>query len=317
MMEQYLQSRSLTIEVTNACPCHCVICPRDKRTKPIKTMDFDFFRRIVDQGVEGGMDILTLCGFGEAFMDKGLLQKIEYVKQQYPFVSIYLSTTGFLLNDFNIGEIVPLLDTLKISHFSDDEETFRKMHGKATDYRTTEIALEKVCALPQNIRPYLIFLFVQTKINEGETTEWIQRWEPKVDEVMVWKTHNWAGQWPSEFTYLEQEPVTSCGRPFHGDLNIHSDGTVSPCCFDFDGKMIIGDLTQQTLKEIYFGDALKRIQEVHQKKTFCDSGLLCAKCDQIRSREGSLVYATNKDRKVGVITSSRLDRMNNVLDGGL
>lgn len=277
-------------------------------------MQFGLFKDILDQSIRGGVDVLSVCGFGEALLDKELVKKLQYVKTTYPQVRTYISTTGYLLDDYAFSNIIPLLDEVKISHFSDDEEIFGKMHGKNIDFRTTQKALERLCNLSQDKRPYLNFLFVQTDINKHEMESWITRWEDKVDEIMVWKTHNWAGQWPETQPHSDRDEMHSCGRPFSGDLYVHSDGMVSPCCFDFDGEMIIGDLNEQTLEEVYFGHKMERIRQIHRDNDFTGSGLLCAACDQVKSREDSLVYASNKMRKVGVITSSRLDRINNVLD---
>lgn len=100
-------------------------------------MQFGLFKEILDQSIRGGVDVLSVCGFGEALLDKELVKKLQYVKTTYPQVRTCISTTGYLLDDYAFSNIILLLDEVKISHFLDDEEIFLKMHGKNIDFRTT------------------------------------------------------------------------------------------------------------------------------------------------------------------------------------
>jgi hypothetical protein len=60
---------------------------------------------------------------------------------------------------------------------------------------------------------------------------------------------------------------------------VQVDGTVNVCCFDYDGAMVVGDLTRQTFSEIYSGAELARIRELHASGQ-ADQLPLCRVCDQ-------------------------------------
>ena len=65
---------------------------------------------------------------------------------------------------------------------------------------------------------------------EHEKNTWLDLWENKFDEVMVWKPHNWVeGREYRDATVKRR----SCGRPEEGNLTVGVDGRVSICCFDY------------------------------------------------------------------------------------
>jgi radical SAM protein with 4Fe4S-binding SPASM domain len=97
----------------------------------------------------------------------------------------------------------------------------------------------------------------------------------------------------------------TCGRPFKGNYFVRANGEVSVCCFDYNHQLIIGDLKRNTLREILLGEALREIQRVHKEKVFEHSEYICKYCDQIYPRDEALLYASNSNRKAGMITTHR------------
>jgi radical SAM protein with 4Fe4S-binding SPASM domain len=94
----------------------------------------------------------------------------------------------------------------------------------------------------------------------------------------VWRPHNWVDG--RDYRAVQQEKLKTCGRPFKTPLQVQVDGTVNMCCFDFDGKLLLGDLKDQTLKEIFQSDMYKKIVECHTTGKYENSGLICKNCDQ-------------------------------------
>ncbi len=60
-------------------------------------------------------------------------------------------------------------------------------------------------------------------------------------------------------------PYSDCRRPFN-TLVIAFDGKVPLCCVDFERHVIVGDLTKQTIGEIWNSDRLTDI-----RRSFLDS----------------------------------------------
>jgi radical SAM protein with 4Fe4S-binding SPASM domain len=67
-----------------------------------------------------------------------------------------------------------------------------------------------------------------------------------------------------------------CGAPYK-TVSILWDGTVVPCCHDFDGAAPLGNLRTHTLEEIWRSEAVMRFRERFRAKRF-DAGEACARC---------------------------------------
>lgn len=145
--------------------------------------------------------------------------------------------------------------------------------------------------------------YLLTEMNKNEMEEFVYFWEPIVDEVMVWKPHNYLyGRKYREIDMINQE---SCGRPFSNALNFDIEGRVTMCCFDFNKELEIGNIKHRTIKEILLGEKLENFRILHRLQNY--QGLLCESCDQRIHNPDSLVYSTDKSRTIRSLNSSRQD----------
>jgi hypothetical protein len=72
------------------------------------------------------------------------------------------------------------------------------------------------------------------------------------------------------------------------------DGTVNMCCFDFDGKLTLGDLKKQPLKEIFTSPLYRKIARCHSTGDFAGSRLICSRCDQRNADKGDVMLYNSK-----------------------
>ncbi len=300
-----LKSDQIIVETSTICPAHCVICPREKYIHKKQIMDFDLFKKIIDDAAQYHVKSLSTCGFGEPFTDNLLFKRFKYAKEKIPGIETYVASNCFLMEPSMFDNIIKYVDILKISFYGATKETYEKIHRGSLVF---EKSLNNVLSLLEKInglkkKPHTIGAFTTNGINQHEIRDWINFWEPKLDEVTVWKAHNWAGL--KDYRKIDHKKQVSCGRPFNGPPFIHVDGTVSICCFDINGKLLIGDMKTQTLYDIFHSDAFKKLTEAHQKGQF--KNYICYVCDQTNPDPSVLLYANNKVRKVGQLTSNLLE----------
>lgn len=62
-------------------------------------------------------------------------------------------------------------------------------------------------------------------------------------------------------------------------LSINWDGSVTACCGDYDNMLIVGDLKEKTLQEIYQGERINMIREIISRDAY-DEIPLCSTCYQ-------------------------------------
>ena len=90
----YFKNKEVTIEVTNKCAAKCVMCPRDKMIQSLEVMSQNLYEKIVIDAFKTGIETINLCGYGDVFLDRGLIEKLKFTKNLKPDCKIYISTTA-------------------------------------------------------------------------------------------------------------------------------------------------------------------------------------------------------------------------------
>ena len=57
-------------------------------------------------------------------------------------------------------------------------------------------------------------------------------------------------------------PVPPCKMPFESLYILH-DNKVSVCCRDYHGEIIVGDLTSETIEDVWHGDKINALRQAH------------------------------------------------------
>lgn len=300
-----LKSKEITLETTNKCSAACEICPREKLTQKIMDMDFDLYKKIIDDASQYEMQSLGACGYGEPLMDKLLFKRLNYARQKLPEGKIYVSSTCYLLDKSIYEAMANYVDILKISFYGMSKKTYELSHRGNLKY---EVSLKNILGFLQyiknrNKKPYTITLLTITDTNKNDVQSFIDFWSPLVNEVAVWKPHNYADG--RSYRKIDHSRQVSCGRLFNGPLYVHVDGRVSMCCFDYNSQLIIGDMKKQTIYEILHSEAYLKLKKAHQDRNF--QGNICYECCQTNFDPTVLVYASNKNRGVGRLNTTLRD----------
>ncbi len=90
------------IECTAACniSCNQACCAPETgitRTRQSGMLDFDLFRRVIDE-VGPTLGRIDFFNYGEAFLHKRAVEMCEYIKGRFPHIYLYTSTNGLALN---------------------------------------------------------------------------------------------------------------------------------------------------------------------------------------------------------------------------
>src|SRR5436309_1750391 len=107
------------IECTAACNISCAqaVCAPETgitRTRQAGMLDFDLFRRVVDE-VGASLVRIDFFNYGEAFLHKRAVEMCEYIKSRFPHIYLYTSTNGLALSEAQARRLV---------HSGIDEVTF-------------------------------------------------------------------------------------------------------------------------------------------------------------------------------------------------
>jgi MoaA/NifB/PqqE/SkfB family radical SAM enzyme len=259
------------IESTNICNAKCVFCPRDEMHRRQGIMSLELFRKIADECVELGITHVRMHNYGEAFIDKQLVEKIAYAKQQGIKEVGVISNGSLITEAVARGMIEAGLDAINISVDASGKEVFEATRiGLKYDKVIANIErLVRIRAESGKRRPKLILSFVRQS-NSSDEQAFIEHWRTIADKVHVTDLHNWAGT-----LNTESDVNYPCYRPWL-TFTVLWDGRVSLCCADFDGKVILGDLNTSSIREIWNAEPYRQVRQQHLESGGPD---ICRACD--------------------------------------
>jgi MoaA/NifB/PqqE/SkfB family radical SAM enzyme len=259
------------IESTNICNAKCVFCPRDEMQRRQGIMTVELFRKIVDECADLGITHIRMHNYGEAFMDRKLVEKVRYAKQKGIREVGMISNGSLITEPVARGMIEAGLDAINISVDASGKEVFEATRI-GLKYDKVIANIERLLRLRTESgkrRPKLILSFVRQN-NSADEAAFIEHWRSIADKIHVTDLHNWAGtlNTKSDVNY-------PCYRPWL-TFTVLWDGRVSLCCADFDGKTILGNLNTQTIAEVWNAQPYRNVRREHLESGGPD---VCRACD--------------------------------------
>jgi len=259
------------IESTNICNAKCVFCPRDAMGRKQGVMDMALFARIVDESASLGIRHLRLHNYGESFIDRRLIEKVRYAKKR-GVAEVGLISNGSLINEDAARGIVEAgLDAINISVDAAGKETFERTR-LGLSYDRVIGNIENLLRIRKELgsrRPKLILSFVR-RDDSVEEQQFVEKWRELADKIHVTALHNWGGT-----LHGRSDVRFPCYRPWL-TFTVLWDGRVALCCADFDGKVILGDMRTQSIREIWNGEPYRHARRLHLESGGPE---ICRSCD--------------------------------------
>ncbi len=278
------------IENTNACNSKCTICPREKMTRPITTMGNKHFFNLVDQAKDLGAQYIGIYGYGEPLIDSSIGDKINYCTLKK--LKTHITTNACFLT-YEVIRILFLakLTSIRFSVHGITKEGYENVH-KGLNWDRTMVHITDFILFNGIEHHYVDTEVTVIPMNGERTSDIIDFWENKVDNLEIWRPHNWING--REYRKVVNRRKT-CGRPERGPVQINSDGKMMVCCFDYYGKMAVGDTYKDSIGTILKNDRFNEIRDKHERNDH--SGLICKECDQLNfpfaiHAERPLIYSS-------------------------
>lgn len=251
-MDEYLKKQNvglfetIELETINRCNGECSFCPVNRKDdkRKFKIMDEGLFKSIVNQLRDMDYDgRIQIFSNNEPLLDKRICDFAKYVKETCSKAHLSIFTNGILLTEDKFNELIKYCDTFCIDHYYEGEPK-----------------------LPENIKK-IVEICNQTPILKRKVI--IQMINKK--EIR----NNRGGQ--SKNRHFTYQLKTNCRLPFK-QVIVRPDGKLSLCCNDALGVYTLGDLTQQTLIDVWNGEKYKSIRDTLAQKG--RKGVaLCKYCD--------------------------------------
>jgi MoaA/NifB/PqqE/SkfB family radical SAM enzyme len=278
----------ILIENTNRCNARCVMCPRETLTRKPGFMAFGLFEKIIKE-VSGAKrkPVVHLHGFGEPLLDDLLPERIRLAKA-FGIKHTYLVTNASLLFPETARKIISAgLDAMKISFCGTDEQSYdATMRG--LNFTAAISNIREFVRIRKELKkrtPKLILQYLPRKADGAGIEEFKTLWRSTLDNSLGDRLNfnaldNFGGG--RAYNPIGEKITSICFYPWSA-LSVLWDGRAVTCCVDYNGVQRLGDLTSQSVKEIWNGPVLSSIRQNFGKLDY--SGFLtCLSCDWVVRR---------------------------------
>ena len=207
-------------------------------------------------------------------------------------ILLHFNTNGLLLTEKMIGEIIDIgIDSVKFSFQGIDNLTYGEMRKGGSYSRLLDIIKMTHRMRGERRVPYISVTTSTTYESEEEITRFRNEISPYCDEVGIGKTkmqHVDVDRMglPEERSKIYENYIKEDKRKLQhmsacpeiwDKLSINWDGSVSACCQDYDNMMIVGNILENDLKDIFQNEKEKRYRAILRDSEY-EKLVLCSNC---------------------------------------
>jgi MoaA/NifB/PqqE/SkfB family radical SAM enzyme len=263
----------IRLENTNACNAHCVICPREKHNRKIGFIDAGLVRRIVGEAKGRRITKFTVQGFGEPLLDPSFSNHVRLIKDELDCPTFTVSNGSMITETLARDLVKRGLDKIKISFYGINKREYEAVHRKLRYERTVQGVMNLVRA--KRAAKSKISIRLQYIGKPWRFVPFFFQWSGKA-RVGYNTLHNYGGG--RAYRQRKRQP-RGCPIVAKPILQVLWTGQVVPCCYDFNGTTVLGDLRRQSISDIWKGQRYQAFRRAHVTNDFRDWPL-CENCDR-------------------------------------
>jgi radical SAM protein with 4Fe4S-binding SPASM domain len=277
----------LWIETSLACNLKCVMCPNKELPGADKgNMDLKLYKKIVSEAA-GFVGDVNIHHRGEPLANPRLGEMIRYAVDAG--LAVRFHTNATLMDEERAREIVDARpDWVSISFDGFQKEIYEEVRKGANFEQTVSNILGFLRARQQagTHKPYISIERIDfRRYREQAHPQQIERLASEfrvagLDEIVVKQEFNWT-----TLDSPERGPsseYTVCTFPWYA-MVICWDGTVTPCPQDYLAHMVLGNVKDKSIREIWNDEQYRELRwkQVNAIETLP----LCRKCDRLNRKQ--------------------------------
>ena len=276
----------LQVQTINRCNGRCGMCPYPYTVhlQPREVMDDALYKKIVNECVaEKDFYEFVPMVQNEPLLDGKLEERIAEFKQHaQPHQSVEIVTNGTGLTPGRFEKLVQSgLDTITISLSAFTQATYEKLI-EGLSWTQVIRNLEAVAESPLLAKVNIFLRYVRQSGNENEFHPFKKYWERRGLNVANYEINNRAGTLQD---YEKQQPIKSflfkrarksmgrkvfkraCPHAF-GIMHVLTNGDVPLCANDWHNRHILGNVREQSIREIYNSPRMNEFRELMEQGRF-------------------------------------------------
>lgn len=273
----------LNLEPTNRCNLSCVWCvASDVRASGL--LRLELAERVLDQAQHAGVKEVRLFLAGEPLLHPQIDELVRLAKARN--LRTVIHTNAMLLDESRSTKLISAgLDEISFSiNGTTPEEVLERQPGANLEKMASNVRrFLEIKHLSASPSPLTILQIIQDQehLKAPLKISVIQDLfgKPGPDRILRLPPHAWAGQLPEGEVPARGEKYFPC-QPLWQSISVAWDGKVFACCGDLNGTVVVGDVTQETLMDVWYGPMMARLRRLvaTNRREALD---LCGSCDAV------------------------------------
>ena len=269
----------IEIQFHNRCNSNCLICPYKDMNYSYEDMSDELFEKFLDEIDENKLKRIIPYLNNEPFLSTNFIDRVKKIRNRFKKLEIEISSNVSMIKEKDILELTKLdITELRLSVFGYKKETYNKMMP-CLNYEKTFERLKMISDLMKNSNTIISIVM----IDNGEIKE--QEFENMhlLCNKLGFKFERWDFldrsnnvKYKSNGIYNENVSICEQNRPLER-MHILSDGRVIFCCQDWSHSLVVGNIKNNTIEEIWNGESYSNARDslYNKNKT---SPMICKKC---------------------------------------
>jgi len=276
----------LHLESSILCNARCIFCPTPRlildKTRPIY-MDEKIWKHVLDQVATQRVERMSPFLNGEPFIDPQLLDIVRYCKKVSPLTVISIYTNACAMTKEKANAAIEAGVTY--FHFS------LGGYSRAV-YERTQPCLEYNQSIA-NVRQFIELVrgYSGVRYAIGMTTTIDNQSELDVFK-RFWKSQGAYDVEGNAVTNRDQESFVAgvydtdrsrqsdkpCMSMLFDHFYVLTNGDVVMCCEDWSGKVVVGNVVEESVKDIWLGSRMNEVRRIHLEGAKKEIKGLCDNC---------------------------------------
>lgn len=278
----------IMLQTTSHCNGRCIFCPYPevKDELPQGNMGGNLYRKIIDECSQYNSSIERIMPYlmNEPLMDEDIVKKINYAKEKNPQSSIHILTNGSLLTEeLSMALINSKLDWVGISVHGIYPKTIYDAMGLNPELTLKRIGqfIEMARRSGRNIEEFIIITFLKHKyLTEKEKEETFNFWQEKgIRRISYFEGPISRAGNVSSLPRVRHFSVGGCTTIWANELlPILYNGDAVICCMDWRREVVLGNVKNSSIYEIWNGKR-KKAWDMVEGKTESPEDFICKRCE--------------------------------------
>jgi len=282
--------RVIELEITNQCNFNCLMCKtgNDSSERNRGIMSKQIYDNLIEE-IKGKDVALKFVGFGESLINTQFIELAKIAKNSG--IICHLTTNGSLLTDEIIDELIEIqFDSIKFS-FQGVERKGYLLLRQTDDFDLLLSKIEKLFKKRGELeKPYITIGTSITNENKEQVEEFILICKNICDKVEIGVTTLEFMEVDKVKDLRQRKQLTElkkvqtlnktryqcCNQVFDA-ITVRWNGDVSACCADNDGVMVLGNLSNKSIKELWNCSLEQKYRKILSENRYEDLPL-CKDC---------------------------------------